>query len=406
VSSLPRFISVDDHVVEPADLWTSRLPAKLRDRGPQVRREKGVLEWTGAQSRWIADAELPGARWADVWHYEDLVQPLIRGLAADGYVDEDPRTPITYEEFTPGVLEREARIEAMDRNHTDVSVCFPNVIRFCGQWFLEGADKEVARLGVQAYNDWMIDEWCGTARPTRLVPLTLVPMWDGELAAEEVRRCADKGSHAIAFSENPTALGQPSIFSDFWDPMFAACQETDTVINVHVGSSSRLMTTADDSPSGETLALVYVNAQLSFTDWIFSGVFEEFPRLKVVMSESQVGWMPFAMQRVDNSWAKTRLRQERRGREASRLPSSSVPGHLFGTVFDDLEGLVNRAAVGIEQIMIETDYPHPDSTFPRSEEVVGELVAKAGMTDAEIYKLTRGNAIAVYGLDRYFGIDR
>ncbi len=147
-----------------------------------------------------------------------------------------------------GSYDQAARIAAMDANHTEASLCFPSFPRFCGQTFLEREDKELAKLCVEAYNDWMIDEWCAGDGRRRLIPCTLIPLWDPELAASEVRRCAAKGSFAVAFSENPVPLGLPSIYGPHWDPFFAACNETGTVINMHIGSSSAMARTAPDSP--------------------------------------------------------------------------------------------------------------------------------------------------------------
>jgi predicted TIM-barrel fold metal-dependent hydrolase len=402
MSTLPRLISVDDHVVEPPAVWTSRLPARVRQQGPHVRRERGVLNWEGLAPRWeIGGAD---AEWADVWYYEDWVYPLQRGFAQSGFLDENPHRAITYDEVLPGAYLREERLQSMDANHTDVSICFPNLVRFCGQLFLERTDKDVALLCVQAYNDWMIDEWSGTERPARLVPLTMVPLWDVGLATAEVRRCAEKGSHAVTFPEAPPALGLPSIFSGYWDPFFTACDETDTVLNLHVGSSSKMIETAVDAPRDMAQCFLFVNSQLAFSDWLYSGLLEEFHHLKVVLSEGQVGWMPFLMQRIDNIWKKSPGGWEARARRAKQLPSSSVPGRVFGCIFDDLQGLLNHEAVGLGQIMIETDFPHNDSTFPDSEKVIGDLVKAAGLGEDEIYQVVRGNAIGAYGLDRYFGV--
>ena len=405
MSTFPRIISVDDHVLEPPDLWMSRLPQALRDRGPQVRREKGVYAPLG-DVRWVADPSHPDARWCDVWYYDDLAEPLRRALAAAGHLDDNPALPITYDDVRPGAYQRDARLQDMDANDTEISICFPNITRFCGQIFHLARDKEVALLSVQAYNDWMIDEWCGGQNPIRLVPLTLIPLWDPLLAAAEVERCAAKGSHAITFSENPVALGLPSIFSSFWDPLFAACQATDTVINLHVGSSSKLLRSADDAPRAVALAFLFVNAQMAFSDWLCSGVLEEFPGLRLVMSESQVGWMPFVMQRLDNTWKKNWGEGPPLGRSATQLPSAVVPGRVFGCIFDDLEGLRNRDAVGVDQILVETDYPHLDSTFPHSKRVLSQLVREAGLSDEEITKVIRTNAITAYGLDRHYGISQ
>jgi predicted TIM-barrel fold metal-dependent hydrolase len=400
-TGLPRLISVDDHVVEPPDLWWSRLPRQVRDRGPHVRRERGVLV-EALYGRWSPQDE--DGQWADVWYYDDMVRPLQRGLAQSGYDNEETSRPITYEEVLRGAYQREARLVEMDHNHTDVSICFPSVSRFCGQTFLDRKDKEVALLCVQAYNDWMIEEWCGPARPARLVPLTLVPLWDVDRAAAEIRRCAARGSHAASFPESPPALGLPSIYSDYWDPLLAACQETDTVLNLHVGSSSTRVTTAPDAPIDLAICFLFVNSELAFADWLYSGILAEFPDLRIVLSEGQVGWMPFVMQRIDNTWKKCLEGNKASSRRASELPSNMMRGHIFGSIFDDLQGLIDRDAIGMEQIMIETDFPHKDSTYPHSEKVVSELVTAAGLDDNEVDLLVRGNAITVYGLDKYFGI--
>jgi predicted TIM-barrel fold metal-dependent hydrolase len=401
MGELPRFISVDDHVLEPPDLWWSRLPVHVRDRGPQVRRERGTLT-DALYGRWAAGDD---GEWADLWYYDDMVRPLQRGLAQCGFYDEETSRPITYEEVLPGAYQRDARLMEMDRNYTDVSLCFPSVSRFCGQTFLERKEKDVAQLCVQVYNDWMIDEWCGRTTPARLVPMTLVPLWEAELAAAEVRRCAAKGAHAVSFPEAPPALGLPSIYSDYWDPFFQACQETDTVLNLHVGSSSTRITTAPDAPIDLAICFLFVNSELAFADWLYSGAFELFPGLRVVLSEGQVGWMPFVAQRIDNTWRKCLEGNQPSGRRARALPSESIPGHIFGSIFDDLQGLIDREAIGMERIMIETDFPHKDSTYPHSEKVVADLVATAGLDERETTMLVRTNAIAVYGLDRYFGIE-
>ena len=151
--------------------------------------------------------------------------------------------------------------------------------RFCGQTFAERDDKELALECVKAYNDWMIDEWCAGDGHGRLIPVTMVPLWDAQLAAAEVRRCADKGSHALTFSENPYALGLPSVHSGEWDPLFAACQETETVVCMHIGSSSRMPGTTPDAPFIVSSVLTFPNAMGSLLDFVFSGTLERFPNL-------------------------------------------------------------------------------------------------------------------------------
>src|SRR4029077_11390787 len=118
-------------------------------------------------------------------------------------------------------------------------------VKFCGQGFLVAHDRELAALCVSAYNDFMLDEWCGVS-DGRLIPLGIVPIWDAEAAADEVRRTAARGMRAVCFSEAPAHLGLPSIHGGYWDPLFAACVETQTVLAIHIGSSSRVPRASED----------------------------------------------------------------------------------------------------------------------------------------------------------------
>ena len=392
---IPRIISVDDHVVEPPDLWTARLPAKYLDRAPRVVRQKGRL---AMGSGWVED---PEGAWADVWHYDDLVSPLMKLSAAVGFEVKDFGT-VTFDDIRPGCWLQPERLADMDLNHVDASVCFPNTLpRFCGQAFWERQDHELGLLCVQAYNDWMIDEWCAGAGQGRLIPLTMVPLWDAELAAAEVRRCAAKGSFAVTFSENPHPLGLPSIHSGHWAPFFAACDETDTTVCLHIGSSSRMPGTSPDAPFIISSTLTFQNAMGSLLDFIFSGTLATYPKLKLAYSEGQVGWMPYVFERADKLWAERS--DNAFGTSLPKPPSAYIPGRVFGCIFDDETGLEMRHRIGMDQICFETDYPHADSTFPDSEKVAGEICAKAGLDAGETYKLLRGNAITAFGLER-FGI--
>jgi predicted TIM-barrel fold metal-dependent hydrolase len=264
---------------------------------------------------------------------------------------------------------------------------------------MERADKDLALLCVRAYNDWMVDEWCAGEGAGRLIPLTMVPLWDAELAAAEVRRCAAKGSHAVTFSENPHPLGLPSIHSGAWDPFFAACEETDTVVCLHIGSSSRMPFTSPDAPFIVSSVLTFSNAMGSMLDFIFSGTLARFPGLRLAYSEGQVGWMPYVMERADKLWHERS--DNSFGTDLPEPPTSYLRGRVFGCIFDDETGLANRDVVGMEHICFETDYPHADSTFPRSAEVASGICSKAGLSDTEIYQLLRGNAIKAFHLERY-----
>jgi len=397
---IPLIISVDDHVVEPPDLWTERIPAKYKDRAPRVERDSAEFHFEGGVFSY--EKGVKGGEPCDWWLYDDLIYPFPKLSAAVGFPELDV-TPTTFDEIRPGCWIKSERIADMDANHTEASVCFPNTLpRFCGQTFLERDDKELALLCVQAYNDWMVDDWCAGEGKGRLIPLTMVPLWDVELAAAEVRRAAAMGSFAVTFPENPFPLGLPSIHDKdhYWEPFFQACQDTETTICMHIGSSSKMPTTSPDAPFIVSSTLTFSNAMGSMCDYIFSGTLERFPTLKIAYSEGQVGWMPYVMERADKLAAERSANSF--GTSLPQPPSSYVQ-RIYGCIFDDEIGLANRDVIGMDQICFETDYPHADSTFPHSKKVAEEICTQAGLNEEERYKLFRGNAITAFGLER-FGI--
>lgn len=397
-ADLPDIISVDDHVLEPKDLWQRELPVAWRDRGPRVSRERIRLEFKGGHYGFVRD-DVDG-QWCDVWLFDDLATPTGFLHAPAGTPRSEQRNvPAVYEDFRPGTWDQTARLADMDLNHVQAAINYPNIFpRFAGQGFAEREDKALALASLRIYNDWMIDEWCGGAGRGRLIPLTLVPLWDPQAAADEVRRCAAKGSHAIAFSENPSKLGFPSLYTGDWDVLWAACEETATTVSMHIGSSSAMPTTSPDAPLATSMSLYAQNAQGSLCDWVFSGTLARFDELKIAFAESQVGWMPFQLERMDSVW-----RDGVGGVDLAVAPSEQVRGRVFGCVFDDLHGLRCRDEVGLGQILFETDYPHSDGTFPHSRKVARDLFAAAGMDADACRAVLRGNAIEAYGLHR-FGI--
>jgi predicted TIM-barrel fold metal-dependent hydrolase len=397
-ADLPLIISVDDHVLEPRDLWQRELPASMKDRGPKVHRERVRLDFGGGQIKLMRDD--PDGQWCDLWQFDDLILPTGLLHACAGVPpEEQSNVPAIYEDFRPGTYDQVERLADMDEGKIEVSICYPNTFpRFAGQGFAERKDRDLGFACLQIYNDWMIDDWCAGAARGRLIPLTLVPLWDPELAAAEVRRCAAKGSYAIAFSENPSKLGYPSLYTGLWDPLWEACAETDTVVSMHIGSSSSMPTTSPDAPLAVSMSLNSQNAQGSLCDWVWSRTLERFPTLKLAYAESQVGWMPFLLERMDGVW-----HEDVGGVELANPPSSYVNGRVYGCIFDDAHGLRSRDVVGMDTLLFETDYPHANGTWPNSRAVAHRLCSDAGMDTDECTKFLRGNAVQAYGLER-FGI--
>jgi predicted TIM-barrel fold metal-dependent hydrolase len=392
---LPKIISVDDHVVEPPHVWQQWLPAKYRDRGPRVeRRGIGAMRHVGGGS--YEQTFDPDGPPADCWIYEDLVYIHKRHVAAVGFDrDEMTLSPITYDEMRPGCYDPKARIADMELNWVEASLSFPTFPRFCGQTFLEAKDRDLAEACVYAYNDWMVEEWCGDSGG-RLIPLVIVPLWDVELAAREVRRNAVRGVHAVCFSEIPAHLGLPSVHSGYWDPFFAACEETDTTVCMHIGSSSKMPVTSSDAPPAVAATLSFNNAMASLSDFLFSGVLVRFPRLKLAYSEGQMGWLPYILERADDVWLEHRAWGGVRDR-VPEPPSTYFRRNVFACFFRDRHGLRSLDEIGVDNVTFETDYPHTDSTWPHTKKVAEEMLA--GLPDDVVYKILRGNAIRMLSLD-------
>jgi len=295
----------------------------------------------------------------------------------------------------PGCYEPKARLEDMDINHVEASLCFPSFPRFCGQTFTEAKDRDLGLACLKAYNDWMVEEWCGDSGG-RLIPLTIIPLWDADLAAAEVMRNAERGVKAVCFSEIPAHLGLPSIHSGFWEPFFAACEETSTVINMHIGSSSRMPATSADAPTAVAATLSFGNAMASLTDFLFSGVLVKHPKLTLAYSEGQIGWLPYILERADDVW-----REHRAWGGVKDLipepPSTYFRRQVYGCFFRDRHGLASLEEIGVDNVTFETDYPHTDSTWPDTKALAEEMTQ--GLSDEVIYKIMRGNAIRMLGLD-------
>ena len=392
MAMIPKIISADDHVIEPAHVWQDRMPSKHKELAPKI-----VIapqgEMTLNDGVWL---ETPGTgdKMAAWWHFENKRYQIKQMVACPGIPPEEVTMEgVTYDDIAPGCYDPIARLADMDINHVEASLCFPNYPRFCGQLFSEADDLELGLLCVQAYNDWMIDEWCGSSGG-RLIPLCIVPLWDAELAAKEIYRLAEKGCRAVAWSELPAWLGRPGLHGDFWDPFLKACEETQTVICMHIGSGTKTVQTSPEAPTVVTANLIVCNSAASMIDWIFSGKFEQFPNLKLLYAESQIGWIPYFIERADDTW---RTHQWAQGeKRIPKPPSHYYKKHVYSCFFKDTVGIDLLDRIGEDNVLFETDYPHQDGTFPNTLAIAEELFGH--LEQETIDKIARNNAIKLFGL--------
>jgi predicted TIM-barrel fold metal-dependent hydrolase len=369
-------VSVDDHTVEPPDMFANHLPAKWKDLAPRsVKKPDGT----------------------DVWVYEGNEIPNIGLNAVAGRPPEEYNIePTRYEELRPGCYQIDERVNDMNRNGVLGSMCFPSFVQFCGQLFSKSNDLDVGLAMLKAYNDWHVDEWAGS-HPGRFIPLSIPPIWDPEEMAKEVRRMAAKGCHAVTFSEDPAKLGWPHIFGDHWDPFFAACEEEGTVICLHIGSSSTILGLAPGAPIDIMITLTPLNAMHAATDLLWSPVLRRFPNLHFALSEGGIGWLPYWLERIDYAYQQHRYWTHQDF--GDQLPSQVAKDRFTFCFISDAAGLETRHLMGVDNITWECDYPHSDSTWPHSPETLMKQLA--GVPDDEINMITYQNAMKVFNYDPF-----
>jgi predicted TIM-barrel fold metal-dependent hydrolase len=361
-------ISVDDHLIEPPDLWTTRLPSSMREHAPRVER---------------SDAG------GDQWVFEDQVVPLLGMTAVAGAGGAGYRDTISFADMRPSCYDAAARVADLDLDCIAASACFPTWVGFSGTRLSAARDKALGLACIQAYNDFVIDQWCA-ASPGRYIPVVLVPLWDQAAAADEAERTAAKGARAIAFSENPSQQGYPSIHDQErrWDRLFSVVSEAEMPLCLHIGSSSHIFhPPSPDSPVTVLYTTDYMNSQYTLIEWLLSDNFDRFPNLRLCLSEGGIGWVPHCVERCDFKW-------ERYARWSNsppkNMPSTYVRDHLSFCLMEDDFGAQQIDRIGIDNILVETDFPHADSHWPVSHRKIAERIEHLGASARA--KVLRGNA--------------
>ena len=372
------FVSVDDHVVEPPDVFEGRLPARYQDAAPRVERnEKGD----------------------DVWVFNGTQIPNIGLNAVAGRPREEYGVdPTSFDEMRRGCWDVHERVKDMSAGGVLGSMCFPSFPSFSGRLFMLCEDKDLALAVTQAYNDWHIDGWCG-AYPDRFIPMALPILWDPELCAAEIRRVAAKGCHSLTFTENPAELGLPSFHNPYWDPMWRALVEEGTILNVHLGSSGKLAVTAPDAPMDVMITLQPMNICMAAADLVWSRVFKEFRDLRVALSEGGTGWIPYFLDRLDRTYDMHHLWT---GQDlGDELPSDVFRRHILTCFIADPVGVQLRETIGIDNICWEMDYPHSDSSWPTAPEELAAVCERYTVPDDHVDKMTHENAMRWYRFDPF-----
>jgi predicted TIM-barrel fold metal-dependent hydrolase len=341
-------ISVDDHLVEPADMFEGRLPARFGDQAPRV------VTTDGGHEAWEFDGE----------RYTQVGMNAVAGVRPEARSLE----PARFDQMRPGCWDIHERIRDMDINGVWASLNFPSqVTGFCGRVFSSASDPDLGLAVTRAWNDWLFDDWWGPY-PDRIIPCGITFLADPDTGAAEIRRNATRGFRAVTLPERPHRIGLPTLFSGYWDPIIEACADTETVVCLHVGSSG-MPDFPDGAPLLELGATLFGQLSLqACTEWLWSGYPVRFPDLKIAMSEGGIGWVAMLLDRLDN--VIDRSGYGRLAEEWGIRPADVLRRNFWFCTLDDPSTIDTRHAIGIGNIMVETDYPHGDGTWPDTQDVI------------------------------------
>ena len=377
-----KIIDTDTHLSEPADLWTSRAPAHLRDLVPRQAEVRGKRRWVVG-----GDIDLGGTGASSV------IAPDGSKMYGVGWMT------MTVDEVHDASSQVAARVAMMDRVGVHAQIVYPNVAGFGNQAFLRVDDAGLRLLCAQIYNDAMAEMQEQSGQ--RLFPMALVPWWDLDAAVAEVRRAAALGLRGVVTCSNPEDAGLPDLSRPEWVPFFEACQELAMPINFHIGSSASAMDFYGKAswPSLDNesrLALGSANLFLGnarvIGNLIYTGVAERFPGCRFVSVESGIGWMPFYLDALDYEMAQT---MPTAGRKLSLLPSEYFRRQFYGCFWFEHSNLAGTIeALGAQSVLFETDFPHPTCLYPDMQAHLRESLAT--LTPEVRRQVLQDNAAALY----------
>ena len=381
-----QIIDTDTHVIEPPDLWISRVSTKRwGDRVPHVRADPDGLP---------------------AWYVSDRKVLPVAAAAMAGWKDHPPTHPPTLAEAERDAWDPVERLKRMDADGIHAQILYPNVAGFGGGNFTDVSEPELMLACVQAYNDFL-SEYARVA-PGRFIPVMSLPFWDLDLTLKEMRRAADNGHKGVIFSGVTEAWGQPDITDRYWDPVWAQAQEMGLLVNFHIASGDISSVGNGNPQNGKhaNYAMVGVSFFLGNAQTIArltcGGVCHRFPELNFVSVESGIGWIPFALASLD--WQFLNCGVPKEHPEYDLLPSEYFRRQMYGCFwFEQETALSTLAQLGSDNILYETDFPHPTSMAPgpaSSATTPREYLEKTfvDVPDSDMRKILNGNAARIYHL--------
>ncbi len=363
-----RLVDSDSHINEPPDLWTSRLPAKFKDRAPRMEHfEQG-----------------------DAWVLEGVKDPINFGSNAAAGIPLNERSAwIRWEDIRPGGYDPKARLLEMDVDLVDAAVLYPTPR--ISHLMIANPDPEFHLAMVQAYNDWLSEY--AEHDPSRLGGIMLIPNRGVDAAVKEIERVIDRpgmvGALLGCYPHGDLDLSAED------DPVWQAVAERDVPLHIHVALVNEY---PSDIYAPGMITQGMIQGYLRFRDvpgrmlqFLEGGVFDRVPNLNIVLAEVDAGWVPYVKEQVDNRVLRRELGTEMRGR---RMPSAVIEEHFYYTYITDHFAVRNRNYVGVDRLMWSSDFPHGGSDWPGSVRVIHADFADVPAWERDL--ILAGNAQRLY----------
>ena len=376
---------VDSHIIEPADLWTTRIASKWGDLVPHVKYDDRIGE--------------------DRWHVGSKRLFGVGAFAQAGWKEYPPSHPRRLEDAIPAAIDPKERLAYMDEVGVYYQLLYPNILGFHSHAFLNLMDHALAAECVRAYNDWLT-EFC-SADPVRLIPMMMLPFWDVEASLVEMRRAHEMGHKGVLFAARYEKVGLPRLIDDHWEPLLSQAQEMGLSMNFHVGflsSDEDLKGAVDQSKKLDFTresSLVLLGNAASIAEVVLSGVCHRYPDLNFVSVENGAGWLPFLAESMDWQWLNVGAHKDYPER---LLPSEYLMRQIYGMYWFERAAMRSVVDQLCDNLMFETDFPHATSLSPgpASESPSPRVVMEdslAGLSDEIIGKVLQYTATKLYHLE-------
>ena len=396
-----RVIDIDTHIAEPENLWTSRVASKWGDRVPHV--EHGGKAIAGLS---LATIEIPTNADDDVWVVDGKPVMPTGLLAWSGHDDYWPQHPSRLPDAHPAAFDAKARVALMDEVGVHAMAIFPNIGSSRLYVGMARTEPELALECCRAYNDFL-SEWCAEGSG-RLLAQTALPLWDVDECAREIQRCAAQGHKAVMMTHQPDGYGLPWMADPHWNPVWETAQEAGLPVVFHIDAARPTAIWPDYGPERhllKTTVMGFLNNSDMIMDVILSGLCHRYPELGFVSVESGAGYIPYVLESMDWQWLN--LGMNKRYPELDLLPSEYFRRQVYGSFwFEQNSGLGDALRLYPDNMLYETDFPHPTSIspghFPFSQSArdsLEEKFAAVEVSDEILRKVLQDNAAKLYGID-------